>query len=49
MNKVRITIVVQEMDDDEAMTLKKDIQDLLKPNVGATVTITLRPSITAPW
>ena len=49
MNQVRITITVQEMDDQEAIDLKKSLEKLLEPKPGATVTMTLRPTIAAPW
>ncbi len=49
MNQVRITIVVPEMDDQEAMELKKALEKLLEPKAGATVTMNLRPARTPTW
>lgn len=44
MNQVRITITVQEMDDQEAIDLKKALEKLVEPKPGALVTMTLRPA-----
>ncbi len=49
MNQVRITIVVPEMDDQEAMDLKKALEILLEPKPGATVTMNLRPVRSPTW
>ena len=49
MNQVRITITVQELEDDEAMELKKALEELVKEHAGATVTMTLRPVVTPGW
>ncbi len=49
MNQVRITIVVPEMPDEEAMELKKALEKLLEPKAGATVTMNLRPVRNLTW
>lgn len=49
MNQVRITIVIPEADDDEAMEIKKALEKLLEPKPGATVTMTLRPAASPAW
>lgn len=46
MNNVRITIVIPEAEDDEAMELKKALEKLLEPKAGATITMNLRPAVT---
>ena len=43
MNQVRITITVQEMDDQEAIDLKKALEKLVEPKPDAKVTMTLSP------
>ena len=43
MNRVRIVIVVPEMTDEEALKLKKAVEELVKFESGATVEMNLRP------
>lgn len=49
MNQVRITIIIPEADDDEAMAIKKALEKLLEPKPGATVTMNLRPTTALLW
>lgn len=43
MSRVTITIIVPEMEDEEAIALKKEIEELVKEKAGATVRITMAP------
>lgn len=43
MNRVRIIVVVPEMSDEEALALKKELEQLVKKWPGATVELTMRP------
>lgn len=41
MSRVTITIVVPEMTDEEAIELKKEVEELVKEKRGVTVRITM--------